>query len=52
MCATDRFGTGFGEPEVCDLALGDQVLDGARDVFDWHGGIDAVLVEKVDSVGA
>ena len=43
---------GFGQAEVFHLALGDQVFHGAGYVFDGHGGIDAVLVEQVDPVGA
>ena len=34
-----------------DLALLDQVLDGARHVFDRHSRIDAMLIEQVDVVG-
>jgi hypothetical protein len=34
------------------LAGRDQVLHGAGDVLHRHGGIDPVLVEKVDAVGA
>ena len=50
--AADGLGGGFGEAEVIDLALGDEVFDGARDVFDRDVRIDAMLVEEVDAVGA
>ena len=43
---------GFGQSEVADLAGGDEVADGAGDVFDGDVGVDAVLVEEVDVVGA
>ena len=42
---------GFGQPEMPDLALLDQVLDGSRHVFDRHGRIDAMLIEQIDAVG-
>jgi hypothetical protein len=29
----------------------DQILYGAGDIFNWHNGINTVLVEKVDVVG-
>ena len=41
---------GFGHAEVLDLALLDEFLDRAGDVFDGHVGVDAVLVEEVDGV--
>ena len=50
--ASDRAGARFGESEVADLAGGDEVADGAGDVFDGDVGVDAVLVEEVDVVGA
>jgi hypothetical protein len=37
---------------VPDLAFRDQLTDGAGDVLDGNVGIDAVLVEQVDDVGA
>ena len=43
---------GFGQAEVADLAGGDEVADGAGDVFDGDVRVDAVLVEEVDVVGA
>jgi hypothetical protein len=49
---TDGLHSCFGEAEVSDLALLDQVLDGAGDGFDRDLGVDAVLVEEVDPVGA
>ena len=35
---------------MLDLALRDQVLDRARDIFDRHAGVDTVLVEEVDGL--
>ena len=52
MGAADGVGTGFGEPEVGDLAGGDEVLDGAGDVLDRDGRVDTVLVEQVDALDA
>ncbi len=43
---------GLRQAEVQRLALADEIADRAGDVLDRHGGIDAVLVEKVDAVGA
>jgi hypothetical protein len=43
---------GLGEAKVLDLALVDQLLDGAGDLLDRDVGIDPVLVEQVDAVGA
>ena len=43
--------TGFGQPEMPDLALLDQILDGSRHVLDRHGGIDAMLIEQIDAIG-
>ena len=34
MCSADGLDAGFGQAEVFDLALGDELLDSARDVFD------------------
>jgi hypothetical protein len=48
--ATDRLHAGFGKSEVPDLALLDQLLHRYGHVFDRHGGIDSVLVEKIDGV--
>ena len=49
--AADRLHAGFGQAEMLDLALLDQVLDRSRHVFDRHVGIDAVLIEQIDAVG-
>src|SRR3546814_5619336 len=50
--AADGLRTGLGQPEVPNLALGDEVFHRAGHVLDRHVGIDAVLVEQVDDVGA
>jgi hypothetical protein len=46
------FGPWFGQPEVNDLALGDKVFDGSSHVLDRDGGVDAVLIQQVDAIGA
>lgn len=48
--ATDGLRTRFGEAEVLDLTVLDEVLHRSRDVFNGHPRIDPVLVEKVDFV--
>ena len=50
--AADGLRPGFGHAEVFDFALPDQILHGARDIFDRHVGIDAVLVEQIDGFDA
>ena len=45
-------GAGLGQAEVAYLAGPYQLADGARDVLDRHVGVDPVLVEEVDRVGA
>jgi hypothetical protein len=50
--ATDGVGTGLGQPELQHLPSLDEVFDGSGDVFDRDLGVDAVLVEQVDVVGA
>ena len=42
----------LGQAPVQDLALRHQVLDRAGDVLDRDLGVDAVLVEEIDAVGA
>lgn len=44
--------TRLGEAEVAHLARFHQVLDGAGNLFDGHGWIDAMLIEQVDMIGA
>ena len=50
MGAADRLRARFGQAEVLDLALLDQVLHRPRHVLDRHVRVDAVLVEQVDGV--
>ena len=50
--AADGLHAGFGQTEVLDLARGDQFFHRAGHVFHRHGGIDPVLVEQVDAIGA
>ena len=49
--ATDRLGSGLREPDVQDLALGDQLGEGADRVLDRGVRVDAVLVVQVNAVG-
>jgi hypothetical protein len=51
VSAANRSGRRFGQAEVFDLAFRHEILDGPGDIFDWHGGIDTVLIEQIDDVG-
>jgi hypothetical protein len=48
VCATDRLHARFGEPEVPDLSLLDQLLHRSRHVLDRDVRVDTVLIEEVD----
>src|SRR5271165_2674314 len=50
--AADRAGRGLGHAEVAHLAGLDQLAHGTGGVLDRDAGVDAVLVEQVDVVGA
>src|SRR5262249_45296144 len=50
MGAADSLGAGFGQAEIPDLALLDEISHVTGDHFDRYGGIDPVLVEEVDVV--
>ena len=50
--AAQRLGAGFGEAEMADLPLADQLGHAADRLLDRHVGIDAVLVEEVDRLDA
>ncbi|GEB55380.1 hypothetical protein GCM10017674_53840 [Streptomyces gardneri] len=50
--SADRVGSGLRESESADLALGDQLADGARCLLDRRVRVDPVLVVQVDVVGA
>jgi hypothetical protein len=52
VSTADGTHAGLREPEVADLARLDELLDGAGDVLDGDRGVDPVLVEEVDAVGA
>ena len=52
MCATDRLLARFREAEESDLSLAHQIRHDADDILDRHGGIHAVLVEKIDAVSS
>src|SRR4051794_6815911 len=52
MSTTQGLGSWFRQSEMQYLALGDQVLDCACNVFDGNLRINAVLVDEVDPIGA
>ncbi len=51
MGTADGLHAGLRQAEMPDLALADQVLHGAGDVFDRHVRVDAMLIEEVDDIG-
>ena len=52
MGTTDRRSAGLGQAEMLHLALGDQVLHRPGDILDRHVGVDAVLIQQLDPIGA
>jgi hypothetical protein len=52
MRAADRRCPGFGQAEVPDLALRDQVPDSASDLFYRRVRVNSVLVEEVYRVNS
>lgn len=52
MGSPDSVSAGFGQAEVADLALGDEIANRAGHVLDGYRGVDSVLVEQVDVIGA
>ena len=50
--AADRGGAGLGQPDVADLALGDELGQRADGILDGRVRVDPVLVVQVDVVGA
>jgi hypothetical protein len=50
VCLTDRLHACFRKAEVFDLALLDQLLHRAGDVFDRHIRINPVLIEQIDDI--
>jgi hypothetical protein len=51
VCAADRFHASFRKSKVLHLALPDQFLHRAGNVFDGNVGIDTVLIEQIDDIG-
>src|SRR5215213_8659967 len=49
--ATNGLRARLRKAEVQHLPGLDQILDGAGHVFDWHCGIDAVLIVEIDAIG-
>ena len=52
VCPPDRRDARFGEPEVPDLARGDQVLHRPGHILDGNVRVDSMLVEEVDVIGS
>jgi hypothetical protein len=52
VSAPDCGGAGLGQADVADLALGDQLGQGADGVLDGGLRVDPVLVVQVDVVSA
>ena len=51
MRATNRLHAGLGQTEMLDFAFANQIADRARDFFDRHVRIDAMLIEEIDPIG-
>ena len=49
--AADVGAAGLGKDRKSYLLLLDQITDRAGHLLNWHGRIDAVLIEQVDIVG-
>ena len=49
--AADGIRARFRKAEISDLAGGNQILHRTRHLFHRHGGVNAVLVQKVDVIG-
>ena len=47
VSATNRLHARFGKAEVLDLTRADQIFHRARDLFDWHLRVDAVLIARL-----
>src|SRR4029077_17501600 len=52
VCATNRLHSWLGKAEVLHLAFLNQFLHRSRHVFDWHVGVDPVLIEQIDHIGS
>jgi hypothetical protein len=50
--SANRLHPGLGQAEVFHLPFADQLLHSPGHIYDWHVGIDAVLVQQVDAVGS
>jgi hypothetical protein len=51
MSASDRARSGFGEAEVFDLAILNQVFYCSCHVFDRNLRVNPVLIEQIDGIG-
>src|ERR1700730_13549943 len=51
MRSANRLHSCFRKTEVLDLAFVYQILHRAGHVFDWHVGINTMLVEQIDNIG-
>src|SRR6185503_19229430 len=52
VCAPNRRGSRFGQPDVPHLALANECRERADTILDWNLRIHSVQVEEVDHVGA
>jgi hypothetical protein len=50
MCAANGLRAGFGEAEMLNLTLLNQILYRSGNFFDRHFRIDAVLIEQIDGI--
>jgi hypothetical protein len=48
--AANGLRAGLGQAEMLNFPIGDQLLDRARHVLDWHVRVNAMLVEEVDGL--
>src|ERR1035441_848127 len=48
MSASNRRRTGFAEPKVSNLPLGNQLLDGPGDILDGRVRVNTMLEEEID----
>src|SRR4051812_23047742 len=51
MGSTDGLRPGFRQAEETNLALLNQILHRACNIFHWHVGIDSVLIVEINIIG-
>lgn len=52
MRPADRLDAGLGYAQMAHLALRNQILNRSGNSFDRHVGVDAMLMEEINGVGA